>query len=383
MKVGGMNIQFMDKKGKDIESFLYVNVVGWKYSRSDKKLHIEVGKTGGPIDRELVIGTPDGEAIGLLMRSHAKSVAKQLKEEKEEKAAAQEEVLKEAVGQYRIENPVTCREGAELDTESAGTMEAGDIVEVTEAAINTRGTTRLKCESGWFSLKPHLCVKLDADGNEVIPEGQKKIDVTGFSGDSVAAGIGNEAEDLAAEIGMLADATFPVTQTHIKKTPQGKKCPTDVQLKVGGMGLNVFDGPMMVESHLYFAMGGWTYSKQSKSFDIQLKDGKKNIRFGTPDGMEIAEKMQEHTQSLASAKKEAAEAAEAEVEEGEPPELEEDPEYDTSITEDSEGDILLGYWRVENPILVRSGVEVSSDEAGKLEPGDTIKASTQAIPIAT
>ena len=58
MKVGGMNIQFMDKKGKDIESFLYVNVVGWKYSRSDKKLHIEVGKTGGPIDKELVIGTP-------------------------------------------------------------------------------------------------------------------------------------------------------------------------------------------------------------------------------------------------------------------------------------------------------------------------------------
>ena len=184
-------------------------------------------------------------------------MAKQLKEEKKEKAAVEAQKLEDAVGKYRIENPVTCREGAELDTESAGTMEEGDIVEVTEAEVNSKGTTRLKCESGWFSLKPHLCVKLDEDGNAIIAEGVKKIDVTGFSGDSVAAGIGNEAEDLAAEIGMLADANFNVTQTHLKKTPQGKKCPTEVQLKVGGMGLNVFDGPMMVESHLYFAMKGW------------------------------------------------------------------------------------------------------------------------------
>ena len=35
MKVGGMGIQFINKKGVNVDSFLYTNVVGWKYSRSD------------------------------------------------------------------------------------------------------------------------------------------------------------------------------------------------------------------------------------------------------------------------------------------------------------------------------------------------------------
>ena len=180
-------------------------------------------------------------------------------------------------------------------------------------------------------------------------------------------------EDLEAELGMLADATFDVTQTHIKKTPQGKKCPEMVKLKVGGMGLNVFDGQMPVENHLYFAMKGWTYSKGSETFDVQLKTGVK-LRFGTKQGMEIAENMQKHTQSLSEAKAKAKAEEEETVEEGEPPVPDlDDDEYDTAITEDSEGDVLLGYWRVQNPILVRSGVEVSSDEAGKLEMGDVIK----------
>ena len=209
-----------------------------------------------------------------------------------------------------------------------------------------------------------------AVGNPIIPEGVKKIDTTGYSGDTAPVG---GMEDLEAELGMLADATFDVTQTHIKKTPQGKKCPEMVKLKVGGMGLNVFDGQMPVENHLYFAMKGWTYSKGSETFDVQLKTGVK-LRFGTKQGMEIAENMQKHTQSLSEAKAKAKADEEENVGEGEPPVPDlDDDEYDTAITEDSEGDVLLGYWRVQNPILVRSGVEVSSDEAGKLEMGDVIK----------
>ena len=166
MKVGGIGIQFMDKKGRDVpgESFLYVNVIGWKYSRGEQTLHIEVGKTGGPIEKEVAIVTADGEEIGLLMRDHAKSVAKQLKQEKAQEKEAQVKMLAEAVGKYRIENPVTLREGSELDTEQTETLEPGAVVEVTEAVVNSRDTTRLKCDAGWFSLKPHLCVKLDDDG---------------------------------------------------------------------------------------------------------------------------------------------------------------------------------------------------------------------------
>eukprot|EP01043_Picozoa_sp_COSAG02_P056151 COSAG02_NODE_6615_length_3456_cov_2.132559_3_plen_194_part_00 len=166
MKVGGIGIQFMDKKGRDVqgESFLYVNVIGWKYSRGEQKLHIEVGKTGGPIDKEVVIVTSEGEEIGLLMRDHAKSVAKQLKQEKVKEKEAQAKMLAEAVGKYRIENPVTCREGSELDSEQTEALEPGTVIEVTEAVVNSKDTTRLKCDAGWISLKPHLCVKLDDEG---------------------------------------------------------------------------------------------------------------------------------------------------------------------------------------------------------------------------
>ena len=83
-------------------------------------------------------------------------------------AAAEEKRLQEAVGTYRIENPVTCREGPTFDSAQTVQLEIGDVLEVTEAAIATQkepdDTTRLKCEKGWLSLKPHLCVKLDADG---------------------------------------------------------------------------------------------------------------------------------------------------------------------------------------------------------------------------
>ena len=173
MKVGGMGIQFINKKGVNVDSFLYTNVVGWKYSRSDETLHIELGQTKAEgreanIEKEIGIRTPDGEEIGLLMREHAQKVAKTIKLEKKEKAAAEEKRLKEAVGTYRIENPVTCREGAAFDSAQTVQLEIGDVIEVTEAAIATQkepdDTTRLKCEKGWLSLKPHLCVKLDADG---------------------------------------------------------------------------------------------------------------------------------------------------------------------------------------------------------------------------
>jgi hypothetical protein len=204
-------------------------------------------------------------------------------------------------------------------------------------------------------------------GNPIVDENaKKKIDTTGISADSVPVSAGTEAEELAKELGMLGDATFDVKQKYIKKTPQGDKCPEQVQLKVGGMGVNVFAGQKPVANYLYFAIKGWTYSQREETFDINLKSGEK-IRFSTSQGAEIAENMNQHAVSLQTAKQEAAAAAEAE--EGVPPE---DGDYDMSVAEDSEGDILLGYWRVQNPILVRAGVEVSTEEAGKLEPDDVV-----------
>jgi hypothetical protein len=58
--------------------------------------------------------------------------------------------------------------------------------------------------------------------------------------------------------------------------------PKTVTLKVGGMGLNLFDGHKLLESHLYFGMRGWNFSPAKGTFDLQFKDeaiGK--IKFGT------------------------------------------------------------------------------------------------------
>jgi len=106
--------------------------------------------------------------------------------------------------------------------------------------------------------------------------------------DSVSSGslpvsTGTEVDDLAEELGMLGEETFTVKQSHIKKNPvSGAKVPKEVTLKVGGMGLNIFDGGIPVENHLYFALQGWTYSQERNTFDITLKAGSKKIKFVTP-----------------------------------------------------------------------------------------------------
>ena len=50
-KVGGMGVQLMDKD-KLLESHLYVGIVGWRYSRSEKHLVIETGKSGGASEKQ-------------------------------------------------------------------------------------------------------------------------------------------------------------------------------------------------------------------------------------------------------------------------------------------------------------------------------------------
>ena len=97
--------------------------------------------------------------------------------------------------------------------------------------------------------------------------------------------------------------------------------------------------------------------------------------------------MKKHTQTLADQKKqdkaerkaeeaaakEAEEEAAAEAEAAAAAEALATAEFDDTITDDMDGDELLGFWQAQNPILVREGLEVASDEVGKLERGDVIK----------
>ena len=163
-KVGGMGVQLMDKD-KLLESHLYVGIVGWRYIRSERHFVIEAGKSGGASEKQIFLGTTEGEAIGMLMRNHAKSVATALSTQRQDAKEKEATELKKLEGPYRIESMTTLRAGPELDSEKLEDLAAGDIVNCVEAKKNSAGTVRLHLEDkGWMSHKPHLLVRLDEDG---------------------------------------------------------------------------------------------------------------------------------------------------------------------------------------------------------------------------
>ena len=75
MMVGSKGITFVDKKGRVIESesVPYMNIARWQASRRDNLLRIEINR---PAEKVVIIGTKEGEEIGLLIRSHAENWAK-------------------------------------------------------------------------------------------------------------------------------------------------------------------------------------------------------------------------------------------------------------------------------------------------------------------
>ena len=60
-----------------------------------------------------------------------------------------------------------------------------------------------------------------------------------------------------ARIDLSDGRWFEVEQTHIKKLG-GKKVGKQVQLKVGGMGLMLFNGPDPLESYIYASLKNWS-----------------------------------------------------------------------------------------------------------------------------
>lgn len=68
MKIGGMGIQLMDKDGKVLESHLYIGITGWRYSRSEQHLVIELGKQAESTGKEIILGGPPLEPTGIFVR---------------------------------------------------------------------------------------------------------------------------------------------------------------------------------------------------------------------------------------------------------------------------------------------------------------------------
>jgi hypothetical protein len=221
LKVGGMGLSVLASKGNSlIETFLYINLVGWRYSCIDESLIVDIGEPGAKAQRTIKIETKKGEEIGKLMETHALLV-KNAKRAREKEQKAQ---LSELVGKYRVESRATLREGCEMDSlQVEAPLGPGTIIDVTAVDINSMGVVRLQCEQGWVSNKPHLVVRLDEDGNPIETQAKERvmehIEGGGSGGSEAEAGGGDapSVEDIMEELGLTGEKSFEVQQSHIKK----------------------------------------------------------------------------------------------------------------------------------------------------------------------
>ena len=144
--------------------------------------------------------------------------------------------------------------------------------------------------------------------------------------DSVAedgiTGVSQLGEEVAKALGVAAERVFSVAQAHLSKAP------TLVQLKVGGMGLTLFDGPLLLESQAYATVQEWetdSASSGTKRVSIYFRKDCPNAR-KYPRGIsfecigneaqEICELMTAHATSVAVARRDQKKAAPSNLSQG-------------------------------------------------------------------
>eukprot|EP01052_Picozoa_sp_SAG31_P026070 SAG31_NODE_2336_length_5921_cov_33.442288_1_plen_351_part_10 len=119
-----------------------------------------------------------------------------------------------------------------------------------------------------------------------------------------ASGVGGviaEAGIAAALSGQVGEQVFDVKMKGKKKL---------LQLKVGQMNVQLFDGAKVLESFLYVTVSAWEYDASKKLFQLQIQKpgGKKHVcqmvlPGGKTDGKAICELMEKHALSIAKAMK--------------------------------------------------------------------------------
>jgi hypothetical protein len=303
--------------------------------------------------------------------------------------AKKAEEMKKLVGSYRIKDSATLRAGMELDSEKLPTLHEGNIVACIEAKENSEGKVRMHLDGkGWISYKPHLMIRVDAEGNHIDGDGNPivknqpkispmpKFNATRRRHSVSVSGVTGVTGELSHFQGLTGpgEQVFSVTQKHIKRAK------TDIHLKVGGMGVTLFDGPNMLESYLYFDIAGWTYGKEEDNFVLQIKSGNKKIKFGTQPGDKdkIAKAMNTHAMGLAKAtRKQAKESKEtpASIDENQEEEEESDSDEEDEIPPEAGSPDVLGFYETLNPILVRTAPALDSAQAepSMLDKGQVIE----------
>eukprot|EP01052_Picozoa_sp_SAG31_P030637 SAG31_NODE_3161_length_4607_cov_3.352484_1_plen_1082_part_10 len=151
-----------------------------------------------------------------------------------------------------------------------------------------------------------LTQQTGGNASPMTPGGARRLSVS----QGGVADVVDLANQVAQNAGVAGEEIFDVTQHHMKDVPK------NIKLKVGQMGVQLFDGPHPLESYTYSKISLWEYFATDSALRIHLvgptarsserKGGKLNsanstIAYGCPKvvGERICEMMMKHAQKMA------------------------------------------------------------------------------------
>eukprot|EP01051_Picozoa_sp_SAG22_P004178 SAG22_NODE_217_length_14910_cov_65.532978_8_plen_932_part_00 len=233
-----------------------------------------------------------------------------------------EEDTNHLLGTYKSLGKAKIRSGPDRESSEVGQLTVGEQVMVLETKTTESGQLRVRFERGWTSIESkegkQLLVKLNDDGINAVDGDDKES--------------GSASKNPTSSSGSTDASSLPtgLTAEMYDVKLKGKK----MQIKVGGMGLQVFEKGRASETHMYMSMLSWG-DRPGKGFEIIPKDGKE-IVFTCADDVAktIIAEMTKIAKELAASKKEAEKAAkEAEAAKADAPEGKEDAGAETTIAD--------------------------------------------------
>ena len=304
LKVGDTGISFLHN-GRMVQVQPYEALSRWAFEADLKRLVI--GLKDPP--KELTMFTDDPKTVCLAMQTQATSYAATKRKLRRDTAHASEDTPEEAsgdqdklLGEYLVKRKAVLRKEAAMDSEQAGELTKGEVIDVKESVVLDNGTTRLRCASGWISNKPHLVERLE-DELQARPAPRRSGAAPPMRRASIAVGGINEVvslgESIAEQVGAVSEKKFEVKQEHLKKAPE------QIQLKVGGMGVSLYDGPRVLATYMYQRIGDGqhhieSWGRKPATHQIFLiLPGPKKVYFTTANqSQEIVSLMTAHAKAI-------------------------------------------------------------------------------------
>ena len=183
-----------------------------------------------------------------------------------------------------------------------------------------------------------------------------------------ASGIGG----VIAEAGMAAALSGQVGEQMFDAKLKGKK--KALQLKVGQMNVQLFDGQKVLESFLYVTVRSWEYDPKKKIFklEVQRPGGKQHtcelvLPGGKSDGKAICELMEKHALGIAKAMKQQQSADGGGLDK-----VEEEDGSESEENEDENEVQCTKRFKVLGQLIVREGFQITTTQTGTIEAGEVV-----------